>query len=651
MYVSLGRELNNLIIKLMKRNKAILYTICAAMLAMGACTVDDEINPDDETTQTEDPVIPDDTGDTADDDLQTNSQTVNYDNAVTITFSSSGASVDNPFSDSGVTVTNDNGHIVITSTITELELNYILSGIIVDGSVKIYGEKKYGLILNGTGITNSKGAAINIQNKKKCMLTLVDNTNNRLIDAASYTQTDGEDQKATFFSEGNTEISGNGTLEIRGKYKHALCIDGSLLMASGTINIKEAASDGIHANDEVRLEGGSLTIRSTGDAIDCESTEEAVSITGGTLSITTTGQKGHAVKAGQDINVNTDGTIDITLYGAASKGLKPTGNLTITKGDININTAGDAIWEDDEQDTSSAAGVKCDGNFLMDNGTLTILSTGSGGKGINVDGTLTINDGTVTVTTTGDQYVYDRNNDTAAKAIKSEGDLTINGGTVKVRTSKTEAEGIESKATLKITGGNIDVIAYDDGFNATNHIQIDGGTIYVESETNDAIDSNGTMTFTGGTLVAAGSTNPEGAFDCDNSRFSITGGTIVGIGGSNSTPTTAYCTQRTVIYGTSAKPEIIHIEPTSGGNAALTFKLPRTYTSMSLFFSSPTLAASTGYTIYTGGSITGGSNINGIYTGATYTKGSQATTFTTGSAAGSVTTIGTSGGQQGGGRW
>lgn len=635
----------------MKKKYLLITCLSLFVLIMHACSKDDFVDTE-ETEQAEpDPEIPDDPGDTGDNDLITNSQTISFENTILIVFSSNGASITNPFENKGVAIENNNGHIVITSTSTELDVNYVLSGIVTNGSVKIYGEKKFGLVLNGVGITNPNGAAINIQNKKKCTVTLVDKTNNRLIDGATYTYTDGEDMKATFFSEGNVEISGNGNLEIRGKNKHGLCTDGALTITGGTINIKEAVSDGIHTNDEITISDGNLTIRSIGDGIESESKKSPISITGGNIAIITTGEKGHAIKTKYNVEIESTGKIGITTYGAASKGIKPSGDITIRKGDITVNTAGDAIWDTDEQDISSGTGIKCDANFLMENGTLTILSTGKGGKGISADGTLIINGGTVSVTTTGDQYVYDRNNDTAAKAIKSDGDLTINGGNVKIRTSKTEAEGLESKSILTITGGEIDIEAYDDCINAATHIQIDGGKIYSNSTTNDAIDSNGTLTVTGGVIIAAGATQPEAGFDCDNNRFTITGGTLIGIGGATSTPTANYCTQRSLVFNSSTSNiQYVRIETTSGGQEALTFKLPKTYSSrMTMLFSSPTLTANTGYTIYTGGTISGGTNFHGFYTGATYTKGTSAGTFTTGSAAGAVTTVGTSQGPGGGG--
>lgn len=434
-----------------------------------------------------------------------------------------------------------------------------------------------------------------------------------------------------------------------GKNKHAICTDDYFRVYEGNIWIKEAASDAIHANDYIVIEGGTLKTRSEGDALDCE--KGYVEIKGGDIEIVTTGEKAHGIKSSDYTHVNSDGTINITVYGNGSKGFKPKGDMTITKGDITINSAGDAFWEAEENDITSNAGIKCDGNLLIENGTLTILNTGKGGKGINVDGMLTINDGTIKVTTTGGQFVYNRNNDTAAKAIKSDGDLTVNGGIIIIRTSQTEAEGLESKATLTIAGGEIDIEAYDDCINASTHIQIDGGYIYCSSEINDAIDSNGTLSITGGTIIAAGAGSPEGGIDCDQSRFSITGGTIVSIGGDTSSPTANACTQYSVIFRpTTSKIETVYIESTAESKEVLTFKMPKIYSqSLTMLFSSPLLEKSTEYTISTGGSISGGEDFHGFYTNASYTKGSLAGSFTTNSMVSTVgkSTVGPGGGPGG----
>lgn len=643
----------------MKQKYLVIVLLCLAVLVVHSCVEENLLEQQENEQQEPDPQIPEEPELPVDNELEPNEQAVDYDNVVFITYTTTDAEINNPFEGDGVTIDNDNGHVVITSERTDLELNYVLSGITDNGSLKIYGQKEIGLVLNGVGITNPNGAAINIQNKKKCTIHVEDSTNNRLIDGEAYTPVEGEDMKASLFCEGELEITGKGNLEIRGKYKHAICSDSSLKISGGIIQIKEAAGDGIHVNDGIDILAGEITIRSNSDGMESESDTHPINIMGGTISIITTGQKSHAIKSKHNINIDTDNAIEITTYGSASKGIKPTGDITIVKGELTINTAGDAIWDADEKDISSAAGIKCDGNFLMQSGSLTMLTTGKGGKGINSDGTLTIDGGTISVTTTGEQYVYDRTNDTAAKAIKSDGNLTINGGNIKVHTSKTEAEGIESKTTITITDGTIEVVAYDDAINASKHLQIEGGNIYCYSTTNDAIDSNGTITISGGVIVAAGATQPEAGFDCDNNRFAITGGIVLGFGGSTSSPTANYCTQRSLVFNSlAANTQIVHIETGSGGKEILTFRLPRVYsTQATMLFSSPQIEANTGYTIYTGGSITEGSDTFGVYTDASYTKGTAAGTFTAGSANGAVTTVGTSGGPGGnpgggpGGRW
>jgi hypothetical protein len=609
-----------------------------------ACTTGDSFENVDDPSSNQDnttpaPTVPTDPGDTGDGELIPNSQAVNFENAVTITFSTSGVSINNPFEGNGVNIETNGGHVTLTSTVGDKELTYVLSGITDNGSVKIYGSYKFGLALNGTGITNPNGAAINIQCKKKISVTIVGQTNNRLIDGKDYNYINGEDMKGTFFSEGQLNFYGDGLLEVRGKNKHGICTDDYFRQYAGHIHIKEAASDGIHANDEVSLEGGALTVRSAGDGV--ESEKSTVSVAGGVVNIVTTGEKGHGLKSAKETTISSNPVINITTYGNVSKCISSNAALDISGGSLTLSAAGDALYNAADAEISSSAGIKCDGDMTIAAGNIYILSTGKGGKGISVDGSLTINGGVTEVTTTGGQFKYGKN-DTAAKAIKSDGNLTVNDGVVKLKTYGVEAEGLESKDTLTIRNGMIEIEAYDDAINASSHIQIDGGTIYCYSTVNDGIDSNGTMSITGGLIVSLGASSPEEGFDCDNNTFKITGGTLVGTGGATSKPTASVTTKCTVECNVNYA-SLYHIEA-ADGTEIMTFKMPRTYNgSVCMLFGGGEMTRGTSYTLYSGGSVSGGVNFHGLYSDATYTKGSAVGTFT-GSA---YATVGTASGSPG----
>lgn len=592
--------------------------------------------------------------------------------AIKIYYADNTAYVTNPYNGNGVTVTVTGQDVTITSTKTDAELQYVISGTTTSGSLKIYGSYKFNLMLNGANITNPNGAAINNQCKKKTTITLMDGTTNSLTDGSTYTLVDGEDMKGAFFSEGQLVFEGNGSLSVQGNYGHAIASDDYVRISSGDITITGAVKDGIHC-DYFELLGGTLNVTASSDGIEAEegyvlisdgdltinsgddaivasyetvdaSVTPYVQIDGGTIDITTSDQKGAGIKSDiSSVTIN-GGTINVAVTGIASKAFSSGGDMYINNGSITLQTTGGGYFDTDDQDVSAASAIKCDGNLVITDGTLSTNSSGAGGKGISVDGTLTINGGSVNVTTSGAQYVYG-SYDTAAKAIKSDGNLYVNGGNIVINTSKTEAEGLESKDSLFITGGTIEITAYDDGINASNHIQIDGGSIYVYSSVNDGIDSNGTITITGGLIISSGAASPEGGIDSDQSTFKITGGIIIGIGGSTSTPTASVSTQRSLIYGAGSVTSGQVIQIKSSTDNILVFKVPRAYSSMTMLFSTPDMASGTTYTIVKGASVSGGSDWHGYYTGATVSGGSTAYTFNPTSM---VTTVGNTGG--GGGR-
>ncbi len=506
--------------------------------------------------ETDDPVIIEEPIDNSDisEDFSTNSQQISIDDAVLIHFGKDSVTVENSFENKGVNIVKENGGVIITSVITGTEVNYVLSGMTSNGFVKFYSDYKFGLIFNGVSILNNHNApAINIQSKKKVSVTLVDNTFNRLVDGGQYISGGAEDMKGAFFSEGQLVFGGKGSLWVYGSRKHAICSDDYIEIEEGTITVPRSIGDGIRANDYIEINGGTFDIKASNNGIDCD--EGYVSIYGGNLKIA----------------VPKDG----------SKAIKSFGNMTLSGGIISLTVSGNAYYSAADQEIKSAIGTKCGGNMIVSgNCSLTINSTGKGGKGISVDGSLVFNGGTTTVATTGKRYEYNNEEDASVNAIKSEKGLTIN-----------------------------------------------NGKIYCSSAYGHGINSNGTLIVNGGVTIAAGSSDGKKGIKCNNNPFSITGGTLIGIGAGSDTPTASTCTQYSVMYeaGFSAG-SIVHIA-SSSGQEALTCKLPQSGSMM--LFSSPDLLGDTDYTIYTGGSISGGTEFHGLYTGASYTKGNTAATFLT----------------------
>ncbi len=533
-----------------------------------------------------------------------------FSDTVKVVYSGSSATVTTTNSDilyyvSGAYVTID----MLTNSVKGVEL--IVSGQSDDGQLKIYGEKKFKLTLSGVELASSKGPAINDQCKKRAFVHLTEGSTNKLTDASLYSDdpyylnggtSSSEDRKGCFFSEGNLLFSGAGLLEVAGNNKHGIATDGYFYMRPGvTIVVTGAAKNAIQ------------------------------------------------VKGDEDDGIGfymAGGLIYANVSSTAGKGIKTDLNAEIAGGKLMLNTSGDATYDSDENDTSSAACIKTDGDVIISGGTHTLKSTGVAGKGINSDGATIMTGGTVTVTTTGSKYIYTSSMTSSPKGVKADGDVTISGGKLNISVTGVSdgSEGLESKATMTISGGEIYSYAYDDAINAATAINISGGKVYAYSVNNDGIDANGTLVISGGLVIGSGTTSPEGGIDCDNSSdFKINGGTVISVGGSLQSNPSSSSSQRSVVYnGISAtKGEKICVM-NSSGKPLLTFEFPRTMSSLTFFFSTPDIASGQSYTLSSGGTLTGYSDSwNGWYADGTWSGGSQIGTFTS---SGVVTTVGSSGG-------
>lgn len=451
--------------------------------------------------------------------------------------------------------------------------------------------------------------------------------------------------------------------------KDGIDSDGDVSISGGTLAIVSSSKDvkGIKAGANISISGGEITMNVSGDQSKGFKSAGYINISGGATKVTISGGVVlEALGSGYDpsyctvFKSDTDmtisgGSVTITSTGVAGKGISSDGNFVMTGGQLSITTSGGGARYLDETgayDSYSATGLSPDGDCHLYDGTIYIKSTGVGGKGISADGVLIIGESTASagptldVHTTGAKFLVSGSGNSAdyanPKCVKSDTNLTVNSGTITISSTQDGGEGLESKAILTINGGTLDIQTYDDAINASSSIVINGGRTYCYASGNDGIDSNGTITITGGLVVAIGAAAPEAGIDCDQSRFAITGGTIIGVGGSTSTPTASASTQRSVIYnaGSATSGQLVAIRNASGTNVA-TFLVPRAYSSMVMFVSNPDLATGS-YTIYKGGTISAPTDsYHGWYSGGTYSGGTQATTF---NISNTVTTVGTSSG-------
>ncbi len=531
-----------------------------------------------------------------------------FDDEVIVTFSGETATVE--ASNSKILSHIDGAYVTVdmlTNSVKNVKIT--VSGASGDGQLKIYGDKKFMLSLGGLDLTCSKGPAINDQCKKRVFVHLQEGTSNYLTDASSYStepyyidssSESDEDRKGCFFSEGNLIFSGSGVLSVTGKNKHGIATDGYFYMRPGvTIVVPDAAKNAIHVK---------------GDSDD----GYGIYITGGLIYAATSATAGKCLKTDED--------------------------MVITGGEFYLYTSGGSEYDEDEQDTSSPAGIKTNGDIIISGGSITAQSVGTGGKGLNSDGKLVVDDGKIDILTTGGKFIYTSSLTSSPKGIKADGDIEINGGTINISVigNNDGAEGMESKANLTINDGEIFIYAYDDALNASSSVTINGGKVFCYGVTNDGIDSNGTLSLNGGLVIASGTTSPEEGLDCDSSsKFVVKGGTIIGTGGVTTSPSSS-STQRVLLYnGFQAVSGDKFCILDSDNNPILVYDMPRSMNSMSLFFSSPDLVDGT-YTVVSGGTLTGYSDYwNGWYSGGTFSGGSTLGTFTSN---GTITTVGSSGG-------
>jgi len=518
-----------------------------------------------------------------------------WDSSSEITITLNGTSIS--ASSSNVTVNGSVATIVSAG-------NYRISGTLANGQIVVDAgdDDLVRLILDGMSITNSSSSALVILKSDKTIINLVAGTINTIADAATYTSFVDEDLNAALFSKSDLTIFGEGTLTVTGSYNDGITSKDGLILKSGTYNVT-AVDDGIRGKDFLIIRDGTYTVTSGGDGIksDNEDSSEVgyVEIDAGNFGITSSGD---GISAQTNLTILGSGTYTIKTGGGSGSGSAANGYTG----------------------TTSAKAIKGQSSIEIDGGTFSISSADDA---IHSNGKVTIGSGDFMISTADD-------------GIHAETSITINGGTLSITKSY---EALES-LNITVNGGDVSVIATNDAINATagttsggteqndgSCFTMTGGTLYASCDKGDAIDSNGNVVMTGGTVIANGpASGIEEAADV-NGSFNMNGGFFIGSGtNSNMNKSMSTTSTQRNIYILSSRSQIVaagtifRIQDASGTDI-VTFKPVRNCSSV--LFSSSTLETNITYSIYTGGTCTG-TESNGLYTGGTYSGGSLLKSFT-----------------------
>lgn len=461
---------------------------------------------------------------------------------------------------------------------------YVVTGTLTSGQlvVKTDDTDAVKLVLNGMSITNTTTSPLFVDKAVKVILILNDNTNNVFTDGASYSDVD-EGQNAAIFSQSYLSVFGNGTLTVTGKYKDGISGKDGLVIKSGNINVT-AADDAIRGKDYLHIYDAKITAVSSGDGL-LSDNETSASV--GIVRIE-------------------NGTFNIT---AGGDGISAASSLTTLNGNFRITSGGGS-----SKTVSSTLSAKA----LKAAGAVTLAGTfdlSAAEDAIHADTDVTINSGSFIISAADD-------------GIHATANIIINSGDVSITKSE---EGIEAKF-ITYNSGNIKVISNDDCSNSTNgmrteandgsHTYINGGTLILSGANGDPLDSNGSITMKGGTVIIHGpKQQPEVPIDY-NGTFNLNSGFLIAAGiASNMTqaPSSSSAQKSVSLFfnSTLTAGTLCNIQDDSG-NTLATFKPERNYSA--IIFSSAEITSGKTLKIYTGGTATGIAS-NGLYTDGTYSGG------------------------------
>lgn len=414
-----------------------------------------------------------------------------------------------------------------TVTITD-EGTYVLSGKLDNGIIIVDADKedKVQLVLAGVTIHNETSAAIYVRQADKVFLTLQEESVNTLSNGGSFVAIDENNIDAVVFSKDDITLNGVGSLVINAPTGHGIVSKDEITVTGGNYSIA-AASHGLSGEDSVCIADAAMVISAGKDGIKADHEDAA---------------RGFVYIAEGSFTIEAEGD-----------GISASSTMQIDGGSFLLNTGGGSVRAQQKVESWGGFGGGMGGRPGPGNSTAATTEDDTSTKAIKTSGDLAINGGSFVIDAA-DDAVHAKGNMTIGggditlssgdDAFHADSKLTIAAGTIHISESYEGLEGL----CIEIAGGNISLVADNDGLNAAGgngedrpggfrggdvfaadadgYIAISGGTLFVDAA-GDGIDSNGDLIVSGGHTVVEGPTNgANGPLDYAG-KASISGGTLM----------------------------------------------------------------------------------------------------------------------------
>lgn len=169
---------------------------------------------------------------------------------------------------------------------------YLITGTLSNGQIRVDCKEDGKVILNlqNVKIHNETGAAILIGNvSSRARISLMADTVNELSNGADLVFEDDDEPNGVIFSRSDLTIEGSGALKITAGAMDGIASKDDLKIEGGKLTIS-APRHGIRGKDCVEISDGEIIISAGKDGIRSNNSKEAgkgyISITGGTIMIT-----------------------------------------------------------------------------------------------------------------------------------------------------------------------------------------------------------------------------------------------------------------------------------------------------------------------------------------------------------------------------